>query len=177
MRIEVPRTIKVTGETLEVDGFYWKRNVYISQKSIEALAIPAQNTETGQHSSDSFTGYSKIDLNRGIKESPRYIWDGEANILRIIRPKVLLNGMELSKSACWNREKGFMVDLKAVALALGARFSWDNVSKAFICKGIMVAGEPRDGSFWIAPEQLTQIWQDIQYRLKTDNLTLELWTR
>ncbi|HBF38992.1 MAG TPA: hypothetical protein DDW50_16950, partial [Firmicutes bacterium] len=176
-KIEVPRTIKVTGETLDIDGFYWKQNIYLSQKSLEALSIPASTLEMSQRGSDQFTGYSKLDLNNGNKESPQYIWDSGANILRIIRPKVLLNGMELSKSACWNQEKGFLVDVKAVALAMGTRFSWDNISKAFICKGIMIAGEPRNGGFWVAPEQLTQIWQEIQYHLKSDNMTLELWTR
>ena len=175
LKVEVPRTIKFSGETFDIDGFYWRQNVYISQKSLEALAVSSQGADTGKRDNDSFTGYSKLDLNRRTRESPQYIWDSEANTLRIIRPKVFLNGVELSKSACFGKEKGIQVDLKAVATAMGTRFSWDNVSKAFICKGVMIGGEPRDGGFWVAPEVLTQIWGELRYHFEPANATLELF--
>ncbi len=174
LKIEVPRVIKFSGETIDIDGFYWRQNVYISQKSMETLSILSQKANTGKPDNDSFMGYRKLDLNRRTRESPRYIWDGEANTLRIIRPKVLLNGVELSKSACWGKEKGVQIDLKAVASALGAGFSWDNVSGAFICKGIMIGGEARDGGFWVSPEVLTQIWGDMRYHFESSNATVEL---
>jgi L,D-transpeptidase ErfK/SrfK len=174
LKVEVPRTIKFSGETLDMDGFYWRQNIYISQKSLEALAISQPNNNMVKRDNDSFTGYCKIDLSRRTKESSQYIWDDQANTLRIIRPKILLNGVELSKSACFGREKGILVDLKAVATALGVRYSWDNMSKAFICKGVMISGEPRDGRFWVAPEVLTQIWGGLRYYYEPGSATLDI---
>ncbi len=176
-KVEVPRVIKFSGETIDMDGFYWRQNVYISQKSMETLAILSQNASTGKPENDFFMGYRKLDLNRKTRESPRYIWDGEANTLRIIRPKVLLNGVELSKSACWGKEKGVQIDLKAVAAALGTGFSWDYVSGSFICNGIMIGGEPRNGGFWVSPEVLTQIWGDMRCHFESSNATVELSTQ
>jgi L,D-transpeptidase ErfK/SrfK len=170
LKTEVPRTIRVDGESLDIDGFYWQQEVYISQKSLDVLSLIPRATNT----SSLFNGYVKLDINHFSKENPEYFWDNEKNTLRIIRLKVLLNGMELSNSARWGKEKRILIDLKMVATTLGVKFSWDFVSKAFICNGIMIAGEPREGGFWVAPEDLARIWQNLKCHWDQNSATLDL---
>jgi hypothetical protein len=169
LKVEVPRVIQTEGETVGVDGFYWNQEVYIAQKYLEALALKPAII----NSNPLFTGYVKLDI-RSIKENSQYFWDSESNTLRIVRIKVLLNGLELSDAACWNKDNQLVVNLKSIAARLGVRFYWDYNSKAFICNGVMVPGEPRENGFWVTPEELTQIWPQVKIRLDRKDAVLEL---
>lgn len=170
LKVEVPRVIKVLGESMDIDGFYWQQEVYIARKCLDVLSIKSGAVNNGA----SFNGYVKLDTAYFTGEGPQYFWDSEANTLRIIRLKVLLNGMELSNAACFSKDNQVLVNLKSVATHLGAKFFWDYTSKVFICNGVMIAGEPREGGFWVTSEELTQIWQGLKWHWNRKNATLKL---
>jgi L,D-transpeptidase catalytic domain len=157
LKVEVPRVIKVEGESLDIDGFYWGNELYIAQRSLNLLPVNIKI-----HSGSFFNGYVKLDTEYSLGEDPQYFWDRDANTLRIIRLKVLLNGMELSNTLRWGKDRQVLVNLKTIAHQLGANFSWDNISDVATCNGIMIAGELQEGCFWVAPEELERVWPELR---------------
>jgi hypothetical protein len=170
IKLEVPRVIKVEGESLDIDCFCWQQEVYIAQKCLGILPVNLRISNMGAL----FNGYAKLDTVHATGENQQYFWDSEANTLRIIRLKVLLNGTELSDAACWGKNKQVLINLKTIAAQLGAKFSWDYTSEAAICNGVMIPGELREGIFWVAPEELEKVWPDLRCHWNEKNVTLEL---
>jgi hypothetical protein len=115
-----------------------------------------------------------LDTSYFIGENPQYFWDREANTLRIIRLKALLNGIELSNLACLGKDSQILVNLKSIATYLGAKFFWDYTSEEFICNGVAIAGESMEGGFWVNYQDLTQIWQGLKWRWNSKNATLDI---
>ena len=136
LKVEIPRVIKVEGESLDLDGFYWENELYIAQKSLNLLSVNIKF----MHTDSLFSGYVKLDTEHFSGDNQQYFWDREANTLRIIRLKVLLNGTELSNTLCWGKDKQVLVNLKTIAYQLGAHFL-DNISGMATCNGIMMPGE------------------------------------
>jgi hypothetical protein len=169
LKVEVPRVIKVEGEPLDIDGFYWQQRVYLSQKCLEVLTVNFKilNDEL-------FPGFVKLDTTDLTGENRQYFWDPQANTLRIIRLKVLFNGMELSETASWSWDHRLLMNIKAIASQLGTKFEWDYISKVAVCNEMQLVGEPRDGVFWVGLEELQRVWPRLKTNWDEKNYTLEL---
>ncbi|HBE76643.1 MAG TPA: hypothetical protein DDW65_02515, partial [Firmicutes bacterium] len=170
LRVEIPRVIKIEGESLDIDGFYWQQQVYLSQKCLEVLTV---NFKT-LRADELFSGFVKLDTTDLPGGNSQYFWDPQANTLRIIRLKVLLNGMELSDAASWSSDHRLLMNIKTIAAQLNAKFDWDCVSKAAICNEMKLVGEPRDGVFWVELEGLQRVWPQLKSTWDGKNYTLEL---
>ncbi len=152
LSIMVPRKIKIEGDCIntDIDGFYWKEQVYLSEEFIKN-----NNLSVVLQPDDLFQGFVAWNsLSAPGRKQQRLKWDQENNSILVNSLKIIFNGEKVegagrfgtkgqilinyTKLICWFEQKQLLKPVLVIDTTEGNQFS----------------GELIDGELWVDYEIL-----------------------